>query len=86
MNWAIGLILVLGFVLPIGIGLGLGAYRAIQSPAFVGGAATILFNAFIPILKEFVGGRNTPEIEKKMNEVIRRGGQWDNFHKKERLR
>jgi hypothetical protein len=86
MNWAVGLVLAFGIILPVGIGLGLGAYRAIQSPAFVGEAASILFKAFFPILKEFVGRRNSPEIEKRMHEVIRRGGKWDNFRKREQLR
>lgn len=85
MNWAVGLILAFGIIFPIGIGLGLGAYRAIQSPAFVGEAASILFKAFLPVLKDFVGRRNSPEIEKRMNEVTRRGGVWDNLRKRERL-
>ncbi len=84
MNWAIGFIIVLGLVVPMGIGLGLGAYRAVQSPAFVGEAGALIVKALFPIIKEIIARPNSPEIEAKMHEVIRRGGQWDNFRKRER--
>lgn len=85
MNWTVGLILCVGILLPVGIGAGLGAYRAVQSPAVLAGLAGLLVKTLLPILKEFALKRNSPEIEKRMQEVIRRGGQWDNFSKRERL-
>ena len=86
MNWTIGLILAIGIVLPVGLGLGLGAYRAVQSPVVLGEAAALIVRAVLPILKELVGKRNSPEIEARIHEVIRRAGEWDNFRKKQRDR
>lgn len=86
MNWTVGLILAIGVVLPVGLGLGLGAYRAAQSPAFMAGAAALLLKTVLPILGEFVAKRNTPEVEKRMQQVNRRAGEWDNFRKRERER
>lgn len=86
MNWTVGFILALGVVLPIGLGLGLGAYRAAQSPAVMAEAGALLFKTLMPILKEYAGKRNSLPIEDKMHEVGRRAGEWDNFRKRERER
>jgi hypothetical protein len=82
MNGLLIAILGLGVVLPLGAGFAIGAYRAAQNPAFYGEAAAIFGRAFLPLLLDFLK-RNDPETEKRMNEVLRRGGQWDNARKRE---
>lgn len=82
MNAAVGFIFALGLVLPIGLGLALGAYRAAQSPKVMAEAAALVFKAAAPILKEIVLKRNTPEVERLMHACIRRAGRWDNFRKR----
>lgn len=86
MNWTIGFILAVGVILPVGLGLGLGAYRAVQSPKVLAEAGALLFKTLYPILKEFATKRNSPEVEARMREVARRAGEWDNFRKRERER
>lgn len=86
MNWTVGLILAIGIVLPVGLGLGLGAYRAAQSPRVMAEAAALLLAAITPILKQFIATRNAPEVEARMRQIERRGGEWDNFRKRERER
>lgn len=84
MNWTIGLILAIGVVLPVGLGLGLGAYRAAQSPKVMAEAAALLVAAVMPIISKYVTKRSSPEIEESMRKVWRRAGEWDNFRKRER--
>lgn len=85
MNWTVGFILAIGILLPIGLGLGLGAYRAAQNPLVLAEAAALALKSLLPLLKE-LAKRNDPETEKRMQEVIRRAGEWDNFRKRERGR
>lgn len=65
--------------------IGAGVYYA-SKPGFWLGMATELGKRFIknmlPDIREYFGKRNTPEIEAKMAECVRRGGEWDNFRKK----
>lgn len=82
MNWSVGFILAFGIVLPVGIGLGLGAYRAAQSPKVMAEAAALMVRSVMPLLSELVLKRNTPEVEQRMRECYRRGGRWDNFKKR----
>lgn len=82
MDWSVGFILAVGIVLPVGIGLGLGAYRAAQSPKVMAEAAALIFRSALPILSELVLKRNTPAVERQMQECHRRGMRWDNFKKR----
>ena len=84
MDWLVVFIIGVGIVLPVGVGLGLGVYRAAQSPEMLMGAASFLVKALAPLIKEFVSKRNPPKVERRMLEVIRRGGEWDNVRKRER--
>lgn len=64
------------------LGLGAGAYLVAQRPAFwIEFGSRLLANAW-PVIWKYVSKRNAPEIEAKMHECYRRGGTWDNFHKK----
>lgn len=86
MNATLGFILAVGILLPVGLGLALGAYRAVQSPAFLAEAGALLLKTLMPILAEYAAKRNTPEVEAQMHKVTRRAGEWDNFRKRERER
>jgi hypothetical protein len=44
------------------------------------------FLKLVPVITAWLAKRNTPEIEAKMAECVRRGGEWDNFRKKCRNR
>lgn len=48
-----------------------------RSPNFWYGLLAAMVAAALPILTK----RNTPEIEKKMQQCVRMGGTWDNFNK-----
>jgi hypothetical protein len=82
MDWALGFILAVALLLPVGVGLGLGAYRAVQNPSFLGSVAAAALSAAGPILKELVLRRNPPDVERRMQECFRKGGRWDNFKKR----
>lgn len=56
----------------------LGVMIVAQSPNFWYGLLAAMVVAALP----FFTHRNTPEIEKKMQECVRRGGTWDNFNKR----
>lgn len=40
------------------------------------------FLKMIPSITAWLAKRNTPAVEKEMQECVRRGGTWDNFAKK----
>lgn len=86
MNWAVGFILAIGILLPVGIGLGLGAYRMVQNPVALAEASALIAKAVFPIFAAYVKKPNAPDVEAKMHEVGRRAGEWDNFAKRERDR
>lgn len=73
MSW----ILVVAVVAIIGAAA-FGTLLAFRSPAFWFGLTVEVVKAALPFVKK----RNTPEIEARMQECYRRGGEWDNFNKK----
>lgn len=64
------------------LGLGAGAFLVAQRPAFWIEFGRRLAASLWPLVWSYVSKRNSPEIEKRMNDCIRRGGRWDNFRKK----
>lgn len=64
------------------LGLGAGAYLVAQRPAFWIEFGSRLLASVWPVVWKYVSKRNSPEIEAKMHECHRRGGEWDNFRKK----
>ena len=70
------------WVLAIGLlclaALFVGVLIVAQSPNFWYGLLAAMVVAALPFLTK----RNTPEIEKKMQECTCRGGTWDNFNKR----
>lgn len=63
-------------------GLGAGAYLVAQRPAFWIEFGARLGKLLFPYLYEYFSKRNTPEVEARMRDCLRRGGEWDNFRKK----
>lgn len=53
-----------------------------QRPTFWIGAIIAVFLRAWPTIKAYILRRNPPDIEAKMQECIRRGGEWDNFNKR----
>lgn len=72
-----------GIVLLVLVGVGI--YSA-SKPDFWIGVAKNLGKKFVknilPDIRAYVAKRNTEDIEAKMRECVRRGGEWDNFNKK----
>lgn len=64
------------------LGLGAGAYMVAQRPAFWIEFGSRSLTALWPHIWKYVSRRNSAEIEAKMQECHRRGGEWDNFRKK----
>ena len=64
------------------LGIGAGGYLVAQRPAFWYGLVSAAFAAALPRIAEYILRRNPPDIEAKMRECIRRGGEWDNFNKR----
>lgn len=63
------------------VSLGLGAYSVARSPKFYAD----LIVQLVPLLRGVVT-RMSPEDERKMHDAVRRGQEWDNFHKRPRDR
>jgi hypothetical protein len=59
-----------------------GIVIAARSPAVWGALGTAIASQFIPKFIAYIVKRNPPDIEAKMQECIRRGGEWDNFNKR----
>lgn len=59
-----------------------GIVLAARSPAVWKALGAAVFSQLIPLIAAYVLKRNTPEIEARMQECYRRGGQWDNFNKR----
>lgn len=79
--------LLLLFIVFITLCFGAGAYSIARAPSFYIGLAKELSPLIKGLSIRFateVVKRNPPDVEKRMNEVIRRGGEWDNFNKRER--
>lgn len=59
-----------------------GIFLAARSPAFWIGIGKEIIAKILPDIREYISKRNSAEIEAKMHECVRRGGEWDNFRKK----
>ena len=59
-----------------------GIVLAARSPAVWKAIGTAVLSQLLPLIAAYVLKRNTPEIEARMQECYRRGGQWDNFNKR----
>ena len=59
-----------------------GIVLAARSPAVWKALGTAVFSQLMPLIAAIVLKRNTPEIEARMQECYRRGGEWDNFRKR----
>lgn len=64
------------------IGLLAGVYVAAQRPSFWVECGARIFAALRPMVWAYLSKRNTPEVEARMQECLRRGGEWDNHRKK----
>jgi len=60
------------------LGIGAGGFLVAQRPSFWLGLITVTIKAAIPDTLK----RNPPDVEERMNDCIRSGGQWDNFRKR----
>jgi hypothetical protein len=60
------------------LGIGAGGFLVAQRPSFWLGLITVTIKAAIPAILK----RNPPDVEERMNDCIRSGGQWDNFRKR----
>lgn len=66
-------------------GVGAAGFLVAQRPSFWWGLGVVAFRAALPKILTYTMTRNTPEIEEKMRECYRRGGEWDNFKKRCKL-
>ena len=73
-GWAVGAVLLAVAAFAV--------YSAFQSPTFVAGLSALAAAAAWKAIKPVVTKRNSPEIEARMRECVRRGGEWDNFKKR----
>lgn len=73
MNW-----ILLAVVAVVLCGAAAGTILVVKNPAFWVGLFFELAKSILPVIQK----RNSPEIEKRMQECARRGGEWDNFRKK----
>lgn len=64
------------------LGLGAGAFLVAQRPAFWVEFGSRLLATFLPFAVRYVTKRNTPQVEKAMQDCYRRGGRWNNFTKR----
>lgn len=64
------------------IGLLAGVYVAAQRPSFWVEFGGRVVSALSPMVWAYISKRNSPDIERRMQECYRRGGEWDNFRKK----
>lgn len=74
--------LVIGLLVLLSVSVAAGGFLAARNPAFWYGLVSAALSAALPKIAEYVARRNTPDIEAKMQECIRRGGEWDNFRKR----
>lgn len=74
--------LVIVLFVALTVGLVIGGILAARNPATWIGLGSAVVNAALPKIQEIILKRNPPEIEKKMQECLRRGGEWDNFKKR----
>lgn len=63
-----------------------GIYFAARSPAFWIELGRQFIAKMLPDIREYFGRRNPEDIEAKMAQCVRMGGEWDNFNKKCRFK
>lgn len=59
-----------------------GGFLAARNPTFWAVLGGAVIAQIMPLLKEYFGRRNTPEVEAEMAACVRRGGRWNNFTKR----
>lgn len=74
--------LFIAFASLIALATVVGILLAARSPATWKALGAAVFSQLLPLIAAYVLKRNTPEIEARMQECYRRGGQWDNFNKR----
>lgn len=74
--------LLIGLLILLALGVAAGGFLAARNPVFWISLGKAAFAAILPRLVEIAARRNSPEVEAKMHECIRRGGEWDNFRKR----
>lgn len=80
MDW-VDAALVITLLVTVMVAVVVGGVLAARRPEFWGGVISAVVAQVMPRIVEFVVRRNPPEIELKMQECVRRGGEWDNFKK-----
>tara|TARA_R110000868_G_scaffold5086_1_gene31460 strand:+ start:6636 stop:6881 length:246 start_codon:yes stop_codon:yes gene_type:complete len=81
MNW-----LEIAAIVVLLMGIGAGGYLVAQRPAFWAGLGAVLIKAVWPHILKYVSARMTPEQEKEFSDCVKRGGEWDSFRKKCRIK
>lgn len=64
------------------VGVGAAGFLVAQRPSFWVNMGVHVAKEVGPLLLKYLSRRNSPEIERKMQDCIRRGGKWDNFQKR----
>lgn len=64
------------------LGIAAGGFLVAQRPTFWLGLGSVLIQKAFPYIAAYVLKRNTPEVEARMAECVRRGGKWNNFTKR----
>lgn len=77
MDW-VTLLLAAGLVLGVAAGTAL----VVRNPAWWVGLGHAVVKAVTPAIVAYLIKRNPPEVEKAMQDCIRRGGRWNNFKKR----
>jgi hypothetical protein len=60
----------------------LALWRGLQSPSVLAGLSAIAARVVANAIVTKVTKRNTPDIEKRMQDCYRRGGKWNNAKKR----
>lgn len=69
--------------------IGAGVYYASKPGFWIGIASELgkkIVTNLLPDIREYLAKRNEKEIEDKMAQCVRMGGEWDNFNKKCRFK
>lgn len=77
MDW-LTILLAAGLVL----GVAAGTTLVLRSPAWWVGMGHEIVKAVMPAIITYMAKRNPPEVEKAMQDCLRRGGRWDNWRKR----
>lgn len=77
MNW-----LEIAAIAVLILGIGAGGFLVAQRPTFWIGLGSALIRAVLPHVIKYVSARMTPEQEKAYQDCLKRGGEWDHFKKR----